>query len=198
MSDPVSPFQPAIDALEKDLAALERDGNALFTTINVLRKKAGLPPRGPWGGGNGREASAGIPEGEAATGIPVQIRPDTFFGKRMGTAARELLEMRRASGQGPGKPRELFETLKAGGFQFEAKDDTVAIVSFRAMLRKNTQMFQKLPNGTYGLKAWYPNAKPPKESKGSTASDSEESTLEDTELAMEQEIAAEDTKSSAA
>lgn len=43
----------AIDALEKDLADLERQGNALLTTINVLREKAGQPPRPSFGGGGG-------------------------------------------------------------------------------------------------------------------------------------------------
>jgi hypothetical protein len=90
------------------------------------------------------------------------IRPDTFYGKKMGTAAREFLEMRRAAQQGPAKPREVFDALKQGGFQFETRDDNIAMVSLRAMLRKNTVMFHKLPNGAYGLRNWYPNAKPQK------------------------------------
>lgn len=50
MTNPVNAFRPAIDALEQDFADLERQGNALLTSINLLRSKAGLPPR-PGGGG---------------------------------------------------------------------------------------------------------------------------------------------------
>jgi hypothetical protein len=149
-----SPFQPAIDALEKDAADLERQWNALVTTINVLREKAGLPPR-PTGGLPG----TGPARESAAAGQKVSITHDTFYGKRMGTAAREYLEMRKSAGEGPAKPREIFDALTAGGFQFETKDEETALVSLRAALRKNTTTFEKLPNGTYGLSVWYPGAK---------------------------------------
>ncbi len=154
-----NPFQPAIDELEKELADVERQRNALLSTINVLRSKAGLPPR-PDGGGAGGDSGPPSPSG----GGQPQIRHDSFFGKKMGTAAKEYLEMRAdaAGGTNPAKPREMFDALKLGGFVFETKDDAVAIISLRNMLRKNTQMFQKLPNGTYGLRVWYPGAKKPK------------------------------------
>lgn len=157
MTNQANPFQPAIDALEKDLAEIERNANSLRGTINVLRAKAGLPPLpgGTGGGGSGATGNTG----ESAS---LSIQHDTFFGKRMGTAARQFLEMRKAQGGGPAKPREIFDALKLGGFQFETKDEGVAIISLRNMLRKNTQVFQKLPNGTYGLRAWYPGAKKPK------------------------------------
>lgn len=45
MSDVVNALQPAIDVLEQDLADLERQANGLLTSINVLRARAGLPPR---------------------------------------------------------------------------------------------------------------------------------------------------------
>lgn len=154
-------FQPAIDELEKEAADVERQWNALISTINVLRAKAGLPPRP--GGGGGISEGAGIALGSKETGVP-KIKHDTFFAKKMGTAARLFLEMRFESsgGTSPAKPREFFDALKAGGFVFNTKDDHVAIVSVRNMLTKNTQMFQKLPNGTYGLRSWYPDAKKPK------------------------------------
>jgi hypothetical protein len=163
-----NPFQPAIDELEKDLVDIERQRNALTSTINVLRAKAGLPPR-PDGGGGGSG-------GESITSTPMSLRHDTFFGKRMGTAARQYLEMRHAAdgGTSPATPREIFDALKTGGFVFETKDDAVAIISLRNMLRKNTIMFQKLPNGTYGLASWYPNAKKPKASMAATADEPEE------------------------
>jgi hypothetical protein len=129
-------------------------------TINVLREKAGMPPRPPFGGG-GPSAGASQ-EGCAAT--VASIKHDTFFGKKMGTAVRQYLEMRfeTAGDTSPAKPKEILEALKVGGFVFETKDDNVAIISLRNMLRKSSAMFQKLPNGTYGLVSWYPGAKKPK------------------------------------
>jgi hypothetical protein len=157
MATQQNPFQPAIDELEKDLIETERHKNALLSAINVLRGKAGLPPR-PEGGGEANNPN--IPRGDS----PLTIRNDAFFGKRMGTAARTYLEMRHAAAgtTNPATPREIFDALKQGGFVFETKDDSVAIISLRNMLRKNTVMFQKLPNGTYGLASWYPDAKKPK------------------------------------
>ena len=153
-----NPFLPAIEALEVELVEKERSVNALLSTINILREKAGMPPRHPSGGQPASNAS-----GSSESGPPiVAISHDTFYGKKMGTAARELLEMRRGQGNGPAKAREIFDCLVSGGFQFNTKDDSVAIISLRNMLTKNTAMFHKLPNGTFGLKAWYPNAKPEK------------------------------------
>ena len=72
------------------------------------------------------------------------------------------LEMRKAQGLGPATPREIFESLKDGGYQFETKDETNAMIGLRALLRKNTVTFHKLPSGTYGMASWYPDAKKPK------------------------------------
>ena len=146
-------YAPAIAALERRLADIERNANELRAAINVLCAEGGLPPRYPDGGGSGK------PSGDSIT----QIKPDTFYGKRQSTAIREYLELRKAQGSGPAKPREIFDALKQGGYQFEAKDDNIALVGMRALLRKNSTTFHKLPSGAYGLRAWYPNAKPPKE-----------------------------------
>jgi len=162
MSNPTHPLQPAIEALEKDALALERQWNELVSAINVLRSKAGLPPRPGSGMPRGSDVNAGATEVEGSGAAPVQVRSDTFYGKRMGTAVREYMEMRRASGQGAAKTREIFDGLKAGGFVFETKDDSVAMISLRNMMRKRSEIFQRVPNGAYGLKAWYPHAKQPK------------------------------------
>lgn len=148
----------AIEALEKRLAELERKGNALIEVINDLREEDGLPPRPPLGaGGEGVTVTA-------SGGQIHNIQPDTFYGKKMQTAVREYLEMRKVANQGPATPREIYDALKSGGFQSDAKSDDVALVSLRAMMRKRTHYFHKLPNGTYGLTKWYPDAKPGKSS----------------------------------
>jgi len=154
----------AIEALEKRLAEMERKGNALIEVINDLRAEDGLPPRAPLGAGNGTAAATG-------SGPIHSIQPDTFYGKKMQTAVREYLEMRKAANQGPATPREIYDALKSGGFQSDAKSDDVALVSLRAMMRKRTAYFHKLPNGTYGLTKWYPDAKPGKSSANSDDDD---------------------------
>jgi hypothetical protein len=96
---------------------------------------------------------------EAGPGTVGNIKADTFYGKTIGQAAREYLEMRKASGLGPATPREIYESLMQGGFQFETKVETNALVSLRNTMRKSSRIFHRLPNGQYGLLTWYPNAK---------------------------------------
>lgn len=140
---------PAIAVLERQLSLAERKVNALKGAINVLYVETGGAPPYPEGGGDDGGGSSKI----------TAIRDDTFYGKKQQTAVREYLEMRKAQGQGPAKPREIFDALKAGGYQFETKDDEIALVSLRALLRKRSAFFHKLPNGAYGLTSWYPHAK---------------------------------------
>jgi hypothetical protein len=161
MTNLASAFQPAIDALEKDLSDLERQANGLLQSINLLRDKAGLPPRpGGWNVGT----AAGAAPGGGGGGGGVKLHSDSFTGKKLGSAVREYLEMRkRSGGDAPATSREIFDALKEGGFVSGAKDDATGMVVLRTMLRKNTVMFAKLQNGKYGLRAWYPNLRPPKE-----------------------------------
>lgn len=173
MTNPSNPFQPAIDALEEDLVEAERHVNALLSAVNVLRAKAGLPPRTPSDGGGGA-SQQGQPSSPESSAVLTQIKHDTFFGKRMGTAAREFLEMRKAQGQGPAKAREIFDALTAGGFQFNTKDDATSLVSLRNTISKNSAMFVKLPNGMFGLKAWYPGARPQQNKSNKQAVEEEE------------------------
>lgn len=162
MTNPESAFLPAIDALEKDLTELERQANGLLSSINLLRSKAGLPPRpSGWSGSGG----AGGDGGGGGGGRPINLHSDSFTGKKLGSAAREYLEMRKASGgDAPATSREIFDALKEGGFSSGAKDDATALVVLRTLLRKNTTQFAKLKNGKYGLRVWYPNLKAPKDS----------------------------------
>jgi hypothetical protein len=170
---PATALQPAIDVLEKDYADLERQANALLTSINVLRARAGLPPR-PAGW------STGIEPGAPPASQPLGIQSDSFAGKKLGAAVREYLEMRKASGgDKPATTREIFDDLKAGGFQSGAKDDATGMVVLRTMLRKNTTTFAKLQNGKYGLRVWYPNLKTPKGGPSADDGDLESADAED-------------------
>lgn len=141
----------AINALEEELVAIQRQAKEMKNMINLLCQRAGLDLR--------------YPETDNLSDIPTpaNIKPDSFYGKRMHTAAREFLEMRKRSDLGPAAPREIFDALRSGGYQFEAKDDNIALVGVRAMLRKNSGAFHKLPNGQYGLTVWYKDIKAPKD-----------------------------------
>ena len=148
----------ALEVLMRKLADLERKGNGLLETINDLRAEDGLAPLPPFSGKGGGSSSS-TPGAAAAN---TQIRPDSFYGKKLQTAVREFLEMRMAAAGGatsPATPREIYEAITHGGYEFDAKDETTALIGLRQLLRKRTAFFHKLPNGTYGLTVWYPDAK---------------------------------------
>jgi hypothetical protein len=148
---PADDFNPAIAALERRLAEHERKGNELRTLLNMLYVEAGVAPK---------YQEVGASTGAGGGAVLTQVKRDSFYGKKQMTAIREYLDMRRAQGNGPATPREILEALKAGGYRFEAKNDHIALVGVRALLRKATTVFHKLPGtGAYGLLAWYPDAK---------------------------------------
>lgn len=176
---PESDLNPAIDHLERKV-------NALVMALNVLRAEAGMPPYTPSPGG-----------GEPGPSGSLDIKADTFFGKRQHTAAREYLEMRYAHNLGPATPTEIFDALKKGGYQHDAKDDGTAKVGLRALLRRRTNVFVKVGNtGAYGLVSQYPDAKPKNANRASeeSADDPPSSHAEDDE----ESTAAGETSSAAA
>lgn len=81
----------------------------------------------------------------------VSNRPDIFYGKPFATAAREYLEMRKRACSA----EEIMRGLEQGGFDFEwhLKD---RLRNLAISLAKNTILFHKLPNNTFGLVNWYP------------------------------------------
>jgi hypothetical protein len=176
----------AIEQLERRLADLERKGNAIIEVLNDLREEDGLPPRPPFGGGGGSHKA------ESGAASLTQIKPDTFYGKKLQTAVREYLEMRFAAARGtdPATPKEIYEAITKGGFQFEAKTPDIAMVGLRALLRKRTAFFHKLPNGTYGLTSWYPDAKKPKGGAAQAQDDDDEFEAEESETATTGKAAA--------
>jgi hypothetical protein len=149
---------------EKERMANELHGaaNELRETINLLCIQAGLPPRYPGGdSGGGAEPPSAQDDaigGGTGTGT-MQINGDTFFGQKQASAIRSYLEIRRRAGTGPARPREIYDALRQGGYQFKAKDDETALVGMRTLLRKANTTFLKVPgtSGAYGLRAWYPH-----------------------------------------
>ncbi|WP_128930725.1 hypothetical protein [Bradyrhizobium zhanjiangense] len=100
----------------------------------------------------------------ASSAVPTQIRSDQFYGQPLAGSVRTILEMRRAQNLGAATIKEIFEALTKGGYEFDTKSDDIAQKSLRNSLAKNTALFHKLPNGQFGLLAWYPNVKKPRQS----------------------------------
>jgi hypothetical protein len=165
----VSPIECAVDyghlncfaeslmstELDPAIAAFERRRDEALAkvaeyerTINTLCQEAGYPPR--------------YAEASSSTNKVAQISDDTFYGQKQTPAMRMYLEMRKAQGLGPATAREIYDAIKLGGYVFEAKDAETALVGMRALLRTQPLVFHRLPQGTWGLTTWYPDAKKPK------------------------------------
>ena len=143
-------FKPAIAALQNKLAELERAAAETKRSINQLCALAEAPP-----------LYVNI-DSESKPSI-TSLRSDQFYGKVLNTAAREYLDIRKSGNLGPATPREIYEALIGGGFKFDTKSEVNAITALRQVLRKNSSIFHRLPQGDYGLLSWYPNAKAAKQ-----------------------------------
>lgn len=143
--------QIAIEVLCARVRSKEEDLNSLKRHVNQMCLDAGQSIR-----------YANISSSEG--GDLASIRKDTFYGLAISGAAKKYLEMRKAANMGAASFSEIFAALKDGGYKFDAKDDENAKNGLRISLRKNSSIFHRLPEGnSYGLLAWYPNAKPPKD-----------------------------------
>jgi hypothetical protein len=142
-------LDPAIATFERRREEALATAADCERTINTLCKEAGYPPR--------------YQDTATSTIKVTQISDDTFYGQKQTPAMRLYLEMRKAQGLGPATAREIYEAIKSGGYVFEAKDAEVALVGMRALLRTQPNVFHRLPQGTWGLTVWYPDAKKPKE-----------------------------------
>ena len=92
---------------------------------------------------------------KASSGTAMPTNGDEYYGMPAMTAIRSVLEARKAAGLGPAMLSEIFDTLVAGGYQFEAASDSNAKNSLRVTLAKRSSTFHRLPNGKYGLLKWY-------------------------------------------
>jgi hypothetical protein len=158
------PMSKTVDQVISELAAEITAGEASLRkkkeTVNTLCGAVGRPPA--------------YALENAATALPTQIRSDQFYGQPLAGSVRTILEMRRAQNLGAATNREIFDSLTAGGYEFDTKNDDIAQKSLRNSLAKNTALFHKLPNGQFGLVSWYPNVKKPK----AAASSEEQAALE--------------------
>jgi hypothetical protein len=137
-----------ISELAAEITADEASLRKKKETVNTLCGAVGRPPA------YALESSA--------TALPTQVRSDQFYGQPLAGSVRTILEMRRAQNLGAATNREIYDSLMAGGYEFDTKSEDIAQKSLRNSLAKNTALFHKLPNGQFGLVAWYPNVKKPK------------------------------------
>jgi hypothetical protein len=134
-----------IELLTKRVGAKEEEANKLKKLVNELCAEVGVAVRYP----NIAESSASISA----------IRSDQFYGQTLTAAIRNYLEQHKASNLGAAGVQEIYLAIRDGGYKFETKNEDNAKVSVGNALRKTSPIFHRLPNGQYGLLAWYPSAK---------------------------------------
>ena len=147
-------LEKTLDQAKRKLAEQEQSVVDTKKFINQLCHFGGLPPMYP------------ITDEKSSAGLG-SIRRDSFYGKSATTAVREFLEMRHSSGMGAATHSEIIEALKLGGFDFTqlSSEEHIAHRTVAITLGKNSSIFHKLPNGNWGLLAWYPEAREKKKQK---------------------------------
>lgn len=139
-------YQAAVEALLEEIEEKSREIAETKRIVNGLLRRAGQPPM-----------FSDIAVDESGAG---SIRPDMFYGRPLSTAVRELLELRGGRNRGALSSEEIVKGLETGGFDFKglgwSTKDAERIRVMSITLAKNSQIFHRLPNGRFGLLAWYP------------------------------------------
>lgn len=143
-------IQNTIEVLAARIRGKEEEANKLKKLVNELCSEAGIDIR-----------YRDIAEGGGVSAI----RSDHFYGQTLPAAIRNYLELRKASGLGASSVQEIYRAIKNGGYKFGTNSEDNAKTSVGNALRSTNSIFHRLPNGEYGLLAWYPNAKTQPESE---------------------------------
>lgn len=134
-----------IEVLAGKVALKEEEANKLKKLVNELCAEIGEPLRYA----HIAESGAGISS----------IRSDQFYGQPITAAIRDYLKLRESAKLGAASINEIYAAIKEGGFKWDTKNEMNAKIGVSNTLRKSSSIFHKLPNGRYGLLAWYPSAK---------------------------------------
>lgn len=136
----------AIEVLIAQVEEETRNLNETKKMVNALRKKNGEEPY---------YNDVDLPQNQNIS------RPDIFYGKPFATAAREFLDFRKRACS----TEEILQGLEQGGFDFDAVGwkEKDRLRSLAISLAKNSGIFHRLPNGTFGMLYWYPDVKQKKE-----------------------------------
>jgi hypothetical protein len=136
ISETITHLQAAMKPLEEQLAAKKRLINSLLAEFGEPLLYTDVDSPTSYAGG--------------------PIRPDQYFGRPMATVVREILERRKAAGQGAISLADLYVAMKAGGFEFPTKDETNAKTGVATSLGKNPAFIKVPSTGFWGLLEWYP------------------------------------------
>jgi hypothetical protein len=143
-----------IEVLTSRVAAKEEEANKLKKLVNELCAEAGVAIR---------YASIAKPGSTISA-----IRSDEYYGQTLTAAIRNYLERRKAASLGAASVAAIYNAIKDGGYKFGTNSEENAKISVGNALRKTSSIFHRLPNGEYGLLAWYPSAKAPPETDASS------------------------------
>lgn len=160
-----SALSGAVDELEVQLQEQLEEANNTKKLINSLLKRMGQPER--------------YTDVDVVSVGPV--RKDMYYGKPLATAVQMVLE--RIGHAAP--VTEIMSALLEGGFDFRPLNwgEKVRFRNLAISMAKNTKAFHKLPNGTFGLNAWYDIAtiNASKKEKGEKSSEdiADETVIED-------------------
>jgi hypothetical protein len=172
--------QNYIETLKAQIAEIDTQINPL---LEKRKAKASLA--------NATAADVGLPipfadvdSGAAIIATPAAevIAPDHYTGKKMATACREIMQRRKARGQGAITLDDLYTQLKSGGYGFRAVGKDNAVTSLATTLGKNSQ-FRRVPGSVslWGLAEWYggPVRRAKSAAAGATEDDDDEEIVED-------------------
>jgi len=135
------PLEKAQEELQGKLQVALDEAFRLKKTINTLCEINGMDP-----------LYSDI-ESESARGGVGPIRPGIYYGKQLATAVREYLDRAKQAAD----PEVILRAMEQGGFDFDALGwtDKNRLRNLSISLSKNTSAFRRLPNGMFGLEAWY-------------------------------------------
>lgn len=149
-----------IEMVQKQVRDAERDLSEKKRMVNTLCGLIGRPPL--------------YADAERAATESVDIRSDEFYGQPLATVVRRVLEKRKAANLGAATAPEIFEAMKAGGYDFGKTGDANSKRNLRISLTKNSAIFHRLPGNRYGMLTWYPNVKPARAVNGDTDEEDED------------------------
>jgi hypothetical protein len=144
MSSGDDALQSAVTALLTKLEVQEQSVRDTKKTINTLLHHIGKP------------VMFAEAEEEVQSRAGAAMRPDQFYGRPLATVAKEVLEAR-----GQAMPaQDILDALERGGYDLAAQGwkEKDRLRSFTITLSKNIIAFHRLPNGSFGLPKWYPEA----------------------------------------
>lgn len=141
-------LEAAITELAEKLQNQLNEISETKRAINVLLRMTGKDPMFP-------------DESPEQVRAAMKIEPDQYYGRPLATCVQEYLESRKnTTGKQAIHVADILSSLEEGGFNFKGQGwrDSDRLRSLSISLAKNTKVFHRLPNGMFGLLAWYPEA----------------------------------------